>query len=578
MTPQDLLSTLVNVDRVRSSIRRLFTGEVSEILGELLQTSQRARANTVTITTNETGCIYEDNGHGLLGGVAGFHTLLKIAQSNFDNPTLESQDPMGLGIHALLAHGQVSAVRFESGELCLAIDTARWWTDQAYYSTWFERLETLAQPVSGMRVIVACKVELRTSLQSSLMGRTMSDSPARGYDDLLRVTLDGITLDTALPAWATIGVVLVETNYQGCPLTLRYTGEDGGRSAVNWYGQVIADRLNGSFAYTLHVRAERPINPMSPSRRGLMNDEAYSALIAFLKAQLFAFLFALDNRARIRAEWVSAYYRFDHERAIRDAPYFIAAPLVRSEIGSVEDLNRYDDPRIFAYSEAAPTLLEETVMALTSSFERGDDGQLVQGAPKFTSFEYGRDSFLPMVGEGYTLLDGNIERLEIGTLWWKPGSARDDELHLPGAWGIRLSNGEPASWKPVTISTVFALNDPSCWDVDAVDFVVGTSNPLTFYQNEAWAGFDPQNDDDYDQIRDSYEETCAAHIRKLIGDAIPAKFDLCDIMRTMQEPTARITSIRYHYLPGTKTMQNTSPIAITVRNSAGERKRLKLVA
>jgi len=150
---------------------------------------------------------------------------------------------------------------------------------------------------------------------------------------------------------------------------------------------------------------------------------------------------------------------------------------------------------------------------------------------------------------------------------------------MPGEWSIRLSNGEPASWEPVTISTVFALNDPSCWDVDDVDFVVGTSNPLAFYQNEAWAGFDSQNDDDdYDQIRASYEETCAAHIRKLIGDAIPAKFDLCDIMRTMQEPTARITSLRYHYPRRTKAMQNTSPIAITVRNSAGERKRLKLVA
>ncbi len=135
MTSQDTLGILMNVDRVRSSIRRLFTGEISEILGELLQNSQRARASEVTITTNETGFTYEDNGHGLLGDLAGFHTLLKIAESNFDNPTLEAQDPIGLGIHALLAHAQVSAVRFESGELGLTIHTARWWADQAYYST-----------------------------------------------------------------------------------------------------------------------------------------------------------------------------------------------------------------------------------------------------------------------------------------------------------------------------------------------------------------------------------------------------------------------------------------------------------
>jgi len=33
------LSTLINSDRVRSSIRRLFTGAIDEILGELFQNS-----------------------------------------------------------------------------------------------------------------------------------------------------------------------------------------------------------------------------------------------------------------------------------------------------------------------------------------------------------------------------------------------------------------------------------------------------------------------------------------------------------------------------------------------------------
>jgi len=149
-----ILSTLVNADRVRSSIRRLFTGEISEILGELLQNSQRARATDVTISTDAAGFTYADNGHGLLGGVSGFHTLLTIAESDFDNPTINDQNPMGLGIHALLAHEHISTVRFESDTLALTIDTVRWWADQAYYSTWFERLETLATPVDGLRVVV----------------------------------------------------------------------------------------------------------------------------------------------------------------------------------------------------------------------------------------------------------------------------------------------------------------------------------------------------------------------------------------------------------------------------------------
>jgi len=183
-----------------------------------------------------------------------------------------------------------------------------------------------------------------------------------------------------------------------------------------------------------------------------------------------------------------------------------------------------------------------------------------------------------VIGDAYTLVCGNPERLTIGTIYWKPGAERTDEFNLPGEWGIGDDDQEPTCWQPVTVDTVFAFDDPDCWDVDSVDFIVGTTNPLAFYQREAWAGFDPQNDDyDYETIQESYEETCAAHIRALIGDAIPAKFDLWDIIAKMEDQQARITSIRYHYPPRSKG-NKASPIAITARNSAGERKRLKLVA
>src|SRR5436853_2627957 len=270
MQGNTILSTLVNVDRVRSSIRRLLSGEVSEILGELFQNSQRARASNVLIATTTSGFTYQDNGHGLLGGIDGFHTLLKIAESSFDNPTLEAQEPMGLGIHALLAHEQVSAVRFESGDYGLTIEAGRWWADQAYYSTWFERLQTLAAPVSGLRIVVQCTPKLPETVQNILLDREMNGNPARGYADLLRITLDGIAVNTRLPGWATSGALLLETSYQGCPLTIRFTDGYDARCAVNWYGQIITDEINGSFAYYLHVRDGPPLNPVSPTRRGLI--------------------------------------------------------------------------------------------------------------------------------------------------------------------------------------------------------------------------------------------------------------------------------------------------------------------
>lgn len=121
----DNLSELINADRVRSSVRRLFQNYIAECLSELFQNSQRARASRVEITTSEDSFTYRDDGHGLLGGVEGFHTLLKIAESHFDNDTITDQDPMGLGIHALLVHDQIERVPFASGGYRLTLETKR---------------------------------------------------------------------------------------------------------------------------------------------------------------------------------------------------------------------------------------------------------------------------------------------------------------------------------------------------------------------------------------------------------------------------------------------------------------------
>lgn len=96
---------LINADNVRRTIKRTFENTASEILAELLQNSQRAMAKHVRVTTGDGYLCYEDDGCGLKPGLDGIHQLLKIAESGFEsNPTIEAQDPMGVGVHALLAH------------------------------------------------------------------------------------------------------------------------------------------------------------------------------------------------------------------------------------------------------------------------------------------------------------------------------------------------------------------------------------------------------------------------------------------------------------------------------------------
>jgi hypothetical protein len=159
------LSTLVNPDRIRSSIKRLFRNRIDEVLSEIFQNSQRSNSTTVEILTTDSTFTIQDNGHGLLNGIDGFHTLLKLAESNFDNETINDQDPMGLGIVSLLTHDQVKQVTFSSGNLELTIETDQWWNDLAYYSTWYERVVTLDQPVSG--VTHCCHVLTRAHQNTS---------------------------------------------------------------------------------------------------------------------------------------------------------------------------------------------------------------------------------------------------------------------------------------------------------------------------------------------------------------------------------------------------------------------------
>lgn len=170
------LTDLVNTTRIRSSIRRLFNNSISEVLSELFQNSQRARASMVQIETWDTGFCYSDNAHGLADPQA-FHTLVRLADSHFDNPTIADQDPMGLGIHALLALTDVSSVTFHSGNLALTIDTRRWWSDPEYYQSWYERVETLPEPQHGLRIVV--EVGEQSTLVQQL-GAALGHTPANG--------------------------------------------------------------------------------------------------------------------------------------------------------------------------------------------------------------------------------------------------------------------------------------------------------------------------------------------------------------------------------------------------------------
>lgn len=559
------LSDLINADRVRSSVRRLFQNDIAECLSELLQNSQRARATEVEIQTSKDGFTYRDNGHGLLGGVSGFHTLLKIAESSFDNETIADQDPMGLGIHALLAHDQVECVTFASGIHKLEIETKRWWEDQDYYTHWFRYIEELAEPVCGFEVTVEANSKLIKSLKQALAPSTYSHrrtGPAEGYEGYLDISLDGAKIDTRLPRWARIEQPLIETSYRGSRLTIGFDREYGNRnSSVNWYGQVIEIDFHSDFKFHLDVRSGRPANPLSPTRRGLIKDAAYEALLRFVKDELFRFVFDISNSAKVKPKYVAACFNLDGERARRESPYIVATELLGLENpSSLEDLDCKGDPELFTY-DAVPRLFEEGVIVLDCEGQRQED-------------EHGLSSFRKLVGRCYALKYGDRERLRIESLWWRPGKQTKDFFHEPGDWGVGTADCPPVKWQSIDQSPVFSFSDASNWEVDSVEWTVGTNDIVTFLRNEAWAGFDPENDEhNYEEMQACYEESIDRVLRDVIGNCVPVRFTVHDLQFFMPTKDARIQKVRYHYGEG----QGSTPQEITAMNAKGEEVRLRLL-
>jgi hypothetical protein len=117
--------------RLRLGIKRAFTGDIQEILSELFQNSARAGARNAQIITDNQGFLYYDDGRGLRDR-SDFGALLKLGESGWGRRVEEEQQPMGLGIHSLLAHEEVESVTFSSNLLSLTLDARRWWTDIHY--------------------------------------------------------------------------------------------------------------------------------------------------------------------------------------------------------------------------------------------------------------------------------------------------------------------------------------------------------------------------------------------------------------------------------------------------------------
>jgi hypothetical protein len=462
----------------------------------------------------------------------------------------------------------IATVTFTSNLLSLAIEAARWWKDEPYAVGWRERLTPISFPAPGMSISVTCSKEMTEKLIKALTDSHATRSAAQGYYDLLDITLNDVAVNTKVPNAGLPQVPLIETAYQNNLLVIGLHDKNGYSTAtglwVNWFGQMIQVNWHSHFSAYLEVRRGRPVNPMAPSRRGVIHDQALEDLLDFVRDALAEY-FTTTPASEINALVLKSFYR-DYPEQARSLPIFVAARRQPYEPGNnSSEMARSFEAEVFHY-EHPPLLL-------------ADEVQFVQDDGKVFSESCGLHTFLELTGAAYEILAADESRLQIQRLWWKPGA----QIPLPdgcslifyetGQWGFGDEGEPPAEWREVGNQVVFTLNDTSNWDVESVDFTVGGADPQEFYRADAWAGFDPNNDDgrSYDEMSESYGESCEREIRKVIGNAIPRNFSWDDLIRFVPEGE-RIVSFNPQY----KCRRSHRPETVTITLSNEERVRLRI--
>ncbi len=462
----------------------------------------------------------------------------------------------------------IGTVSFTSSLLSLTLDARRWWKDEAYAVGWRERLTTIRFPAPGMSISVTCSKEMSERLIKALTDSYATRSAAQGYSDLLDIRLNDSAVNTKIPNAALPEIPLIETAYQNNRLVIGLHDKNGYSTAtglwINWFGQMIQVNWHSHFSAYLEVRRGRPINPMAPSRRGVINDQALEDLLDFIREALMEH-FTVTPASEINPLALQSFYR-DYPDQARRLPLFVAARRQPYEPGdNSSEMARSFEAEVFHY-EHPPLLVADNV-------------QFVQDDGKVFSDSYGLHTFLELTGAAYELLAADESRLHIQHLWWKPGA----QITLPdrcslifyeaGQWGFGSEDHPPTDWRNVDDQAVFTFNDTSNWDVESVDFTVGGADPQEFYRADAWAGFDPNNDDgrSYDEMSDSYGESCEREIRKVIGNAVPRNFSWDDLIRFVPEGE-RIIS----FIPQYKGRGNRRPETVSLTLSNEEKVHLRI--
>lgn len=578
------MSELCNLTKLRSSIRRIFTGEADEIIAELLANAQRAEATRIDFDTKWVdGTVIvrvRDNGVGVFPTVEAWRRLLSLGDNGWSEDVIVNQNPMGLGIYAILAQSHVEKVTMRSRGVTVEIDTKRWWEDERYYEGWRSLLQFSdvaevfeANDKPGFELeYVSSERTLQGAYSSAFCGAGRHGmfggrGVAEGYQNYLQVFHNGDVVTTRVNDSDRITEPLATSKYGDCKLRIG----SGASGMVNWYGQLISVRGLKCFGFYLEVDRGAPVTPMSPSRRGIVKDEKLNQLEKKINDLGFEHLASLPAKD-VKPSWLKKAFEISPERA-RSLPYFLAREVnTTGEIWDSDDVDHLGELEVFDY-EDAPEVVFFGVEVIEPAMEGKAEGEKVR-------YDEGLRGFARMArAEGrkiYVVDHYDEKRFEPKTVYWRRGELYENSTALckAGEYQIRAGEPDPNGWRPVT-GDVFAVNDEWSWFDDEMTFVVGTDNPRGWFSGpDTYAGFKYRYD--WDQSRSEaeacYERLLEDEQMEMFPKCLRREFTTEDLRRKVRDG-GRVMTVEFRY----KSADSLAVDEVIVTYEKGEKKSLKLL-
>ena len=397
-----------------------------------------------------------------------------------------------------------------------------------------------------------------------------SFAPARGYQDFLKIFLDGEAVDTTLPAECVPAQddLLFDGFYENSRLRIGQSASPyRAYSFVVWYGQII--KLNSEIPFLLEVRGGSPVTPLAPTRTSLIDDRKLENLRRFVEDAVFAALADESAARKIKPAFVKRLYAAYPARAKKELSVCVVREVNHPPDGIIESYADYRDlgtEKVLSYREIESREIEifdSGVSVLTSALKQMPNHfDLHQSSPppaettqavteetfaeeklvdEWMEIGEGAESFAPCVGGAMRfLIAGNSEKLPLRKIYWKPGAALKSIFVRAGAFAVVSVSNDPVEsdfhW---VANQVFAFEYTGNFDIEEIEgLCVGlpiTNESGLLDEAVEWLGtfgkacYSPDDDYDYDRQEEDFSDSISRLILELRGNVLSTNWSFHEL-------------------------------------------------